>query len=511
MQLGVRLPLNAHAGVTARALLDRMVRNERRVRWMLFLLAFCVRLIAVLYLRTYQIPPQLSEHEAIAARLVQGEGYSLRPLHGIGYLQPTSWMAPLYPYLLALTYALLGIHTSISFLAMQLLQALASALTCVLLVAVGTRVLNRRVGLVAALILCVYPALLYAVATIRPITFIILLLTTEILLFLQIAASVKDGVRRPLHESTAQGPVLEPSIDQLRRIQAKADRSDSASRRRKRTRVACGLVVGVLALLEPVTLVFAPFAALWLLFQTGGSFGQKLRSVVAIAAIALVVISPWTVRNYLVHGRLVFIKSSLGYQLWVGNNPRASGTARILADEAQQRKQIEERRDLSWPGLLQLLWLQKKESTGVLHTMPPELQAQLGEMPEIESDALLVRMGVDYVLGHPGRFRELTLQRIAYFWWLDPTNPLASSLVYVLPWAFLLLFAVVGILTSLHQWRGVLPLYLVLISMSLPYTLTVVESRFRMPLEPNVMVFTAQGLVWLGSRLIKRRSLHGAQ
>ena len=462
--------------------------------------------MAVYYLGTYEAPAQLSEHEAIAARLIQGEGYSLRPFHGVGYLQPTSWMAPAYPFLLAGVYALLGVHAPSSFLAMQALQGLASAFTCLLLYRLGTRVLGRSVGLLAGFALAFYPPLVYAVTTIRPLTFIILLLTAVVELFYRVGAEIDAGMRRAVPEGADWGPVLEPTIERLRRVQSKPKGSYRESRQRRGVQVTCGLVVGLLALLEPVTLGFTPFAAGWLLFRRGSPLGLKLRTIIVVAAMALLVISPWAVRNYLVHRRFVLIKSSLGYQLWVGNNPNASGTARAIPDDVQKREEARERQGLDWRALQQLLRVQKQESTAVFHTMSPEMKARLEEVPEAEADSFLMQVAVQYIREQPDRFLVLSLRRAVYFWWLEPTNPLASTLVYVLPWAVILPFGILGVITSLKRWRCVSLLLLLLFSISLPYLLTVVESRFRMPLEPYVILFAAQGLVWLRGRVTVLRT-----
>ena len=48
-----------------------------------------------------------------------------------------------------------------------------------------------------------------------------------------------------------------------------------------------------------------------------------------MAGVALLVIAPWTVRNWLVHGEPVFIKSTFGYAFWQGNSPGSWGTDKV--------------------------------------------------------------------------------------------------------------------------------------------------------------------------------------
>lgn len=437
----------------------RVSGREKRHLWALLAFALAVRLAAILYLRSYSMPMQPSEHDGIAAYLLQGEGFSYRPVHGISYLQPTSWMAPLYPFLLAGVYLLLGIQTAVSYLSIELLQAVSSALGCVFVYWIGRKLWGHKVGIVAGLILALYPPLIYSVTRIRPITLIVDLLALEVLLVLRLSERPRVGVA-----------------------------------------VAGGIVIGSLALLEPVMLVFAPFACLWLLINAGENVSRILSLVCVMAVVALLLVLPWTIRNFIVHDRFVFIQSSLGYQLWVGNNPHATGTSRLLPESGETGLFWPEQGIASWPDLQQLLWKQKKAAPAVFSTMPADVRARLRSMSEVEGDALLLGLATEWIREHPARFLALSLQRLKYFWWLDPTNPLATMVVYALPWFALLPVALIGLVLSWRERRRLSLLYFLLISVTVPYLFTVVEPRYRMPLEPYIILFAAYAACRLSMR-----------
>ena len=171
----------------------RAVLREKGYIWALLLGALAVRLIVVFYLRSFDTPMQLSEHEGIAAHLVRGEGFIYRPVHGISYLQPTSWMAPLFPCFLAGVYLFLGLHTPASYLFIQLVQALSSAFGCLFIYGIGRKLWNHKVGIVAGFMLALYPPLVYSVTRIRPVVLIIDLLALEVLLVLELAE--KQGLK----------------------------------------------------------------------------------------------------------------------------------------------------------------------------------------------------------------------------------------------------------------------------------------------------------------------------
>ncbi len=375
----------------------RAVLREKGYIWALLLGALAVRLIVVFYLRSFDTPMQLSEHEGIAAHLVRGEGFIYRPVHGISYLQPTSWMAPLFPCFLAGVYLFLGLHTPASYLFIQLVQALSSAFGCLFIYGIGRKLWNHKVGIVAGFMLALYPPLVYSVTRIRPVVLIIDLLALEVLLVLELAEKQRTGIA-----------------------------------------VAAGITIGLLALLEPVMLIFAPFACLWLWINAGDNRGPIVRLVCIMAIVALLLVVPWTVRNFVVHGRLVLVKLSLGYQLWAGNNPHATGTSRLIPEAGQTGLFWPEQGITGWRDVQRLLWKQKTVVPTVLSTMPEDVRERLRSMSEVEGDALLLRLAAEWIREHPARFLALSLQRLRYYWWLDPTNPLTTRVVYALPWFVLL-------------------------------------------------------------------------
>ncbi len=98
-----------------------------------------------------------------------------------------------------------------------------------------------------------------------------------------------------------------------------------------------GLVLGLLALTRSAALPLLPLGVLWLLgllslhFWRAGNHVKlqqlRLRMVPALLVVlgALLVVLPWTARNYATYGALIIIDTTGAENLWLDNNPHPGG------------------------------------------------------------------------------------------------------------------------------------------------------------------------------------------
>src|SRR5437867_10403519 len=82
--------------------------------------AVAVRLAAVLAVGSYRLEHVTYEHGEIARNLVEGRGFTVCWMGAEG---PTSQQAPVYPFLLAGFYWLLGVSSPSALLALEVFQA----------------------------------------------------------------------------------------------------------------------------------------------------------------------------------------------------------------------------------------------------------------------------------------------------------------------------------------------------------------------------------------------------
>ncbi len=166
---------------------------------------------------------------------------------------------------------------------LRLIQALIGALAIIPAYGMATTLFgNRRVGLVAALLVAINYTLAAATTELLTET----LFMAGLLLFFWL---ILAGGAAPAGHSAA-----------------------------RRTLVA-GLSLGALALLRSVALPLLPLGALWLLMRRPPT--SRWMPAIMLILGATLVIAPWTIRNYATYGALILIDTTGAENLWLDNDP----------------------------------------------------------------------------------------------------------------------------------------------------------------------------------------------
>jgi len=426
--------------------------------------ALGLRVAAVLVLRGDHAAPISYEHGRIAENLLAGKGFTIRFLGSEG---PTSQQAPFYPFLLAAAYECFGVETPAAVLAVQLLQCAAGAALVLAVVWLCWSLLpdHPAVGWIAGVGAAVYPTHVYAVTHLQVALWAALLLTV----LLAVAVSRRWAGRW-------SGAAL------------------------------CGCLSGLLLLVEPILVLALPICALafWLR-EPAPRWTARFRpapigQVLMMAGIAALVISPWIARNWKVHGRFVFIKSTFGYAFWQGNNPASWGTDKIPKPSAER---LRHEHDGTLAGIDGALWEARHETVYIDDVLlKPDGYREFAGLSEPERSDLLGRRAWQFVREHPDQYARLCLRRLRYFLLFDETNPKAANRLYRLATVTWLVLAFVGFLVSCGQWRRFWPTYAVFAVVTLFHALVIVSVRFRIPLEPLTFPWAAAAV---GPLLSRRR------
>jgi hypothetical protein len=212
-------------------------------------------------------------------------------------------------------------------------------------------------------------------------------------------------------------------------------------------------------------LFFLAIAAVWLVAR------RQLRAAAALAAGALLVVLPWTVRNYAEHGRVILIASEGGITFWTGNHPLSPGEGDMAANPAIKLANYAFR--AAHPGLT-----------------------------EEQLEPLYYRDALRTIAGRPGWWLGLLARKVFYTVVpIGPSYTLHSGkyiAAVVLPYLLVLPFGVLGLwrLRTTAAW----PRTLVMLAGSAVLVSLVFfpQERFRIPaIDPALIVAAA---AWLSAR-----------
>lgn len=381
--------------------------------------------------------PFMFESGNIAASIAKGNGFSSPFRVDTG---PTAWMAPVYPLLLAGIFRIFGTYTFNAYVAAAGLNILFSTLTCIPIFFAGKRVAGLGVGAGAAWLWAVFPNAIQIPAE-----------------------SMWDACLAALLAATILWATLA-----------------LAESHRLRDWCAYGLLWGIALMTNPTLASLLPFLLAWMAWR---AYKQqkpaRARTILAgpllAIAIAALCCVPWTIRNYKVFHQFVPLRSILGLQLSMGNNADAKdfwlGEGHPIHDAAERDKYIE--------------------------------MGEMAYMQEKQHEA------VDYITSHPRRELHLIRVRFVSFWAGGATHPVRDFLlVHSLYFRGVLLFnifAAIGALAGIVAlvWKRnpyAFPLAVFPIIFPWAYYLTLSLPRYRLPIDPAVMLLTAFAVASLSRR-----------
>ena len=220
-----------------------------------------------------------------------------------------------------------------------------------------------------------------------------------------------------------------------------------------------------------------------------------VRLLAAIAIVALAGVAPWLVRNALIHGEFVAIKSTFGYAFWQGNCALSQGTDKVVRSSVDRILDQQES-GLDWKGLNRTLWAARHEAGYIDDiALTKEDYRLLGTLSEPERSRVLFRRALSELRGEPSRYGWLCLRRLQYFLLFDETNPKSRLLAYRLPHLALTVFGGLGLIAAGSRLRRrLIPTIVTAAAIVIFHSLTIVSARFHIPLEPILAVWGAAGL-----------------
>ena len=229
--------------------------------------------------------------------------------------------------------------------------------------------------------------------------------------------------------------------------------------------IFAGIFWGLALLQKPVAIFIAPVFPIVLFFSKKFNFSRILLIYTLIGLVACVVISPWILHNYKKYNKLYFITTEGAYSLISGNNPYYT---------SEDRKKSE---------------------------LPAELDGKFENLTEDEKVDKYTKESINFILTQPLVFLKNYSLRFINFWRFYPDtisknkftskrNTIISAIFYL----FLLPFSFFGMILGLKEWRKNLIFYGFIFSFAFGYSLFITTIRYRLPIEPYLIIFAAVGI-----------------
>ena len=404
-----RLPLGKTAAVLGTALAMRL-------------------LVIVTVLRHY--PPQWLftrgiEMGLLAESLLAGNGLS-SPFGGS--TGPTAFIAPIYPMLVALVFRMFGEFTVVSAVVVMLVQTALNLMTIWMMMRVAWRVFSQASAMVAGLIWAGSLPLIWMPTIFWETSLSCCLLMGLIALVLRYS---EIKIMRPIHW------------------------------------MRLGAYCGFTSLVNPALVLALASVVVWLWLQRRKTAARwPLLTVVTF----VVVFAPWPIRNARVFHAFIPLRTTVGFELWMGNRPDADG----MLDET---------------------------------LFPMYNKAELADYMargEVAYSANKATLAKNFMRAQPGTFVRMTGLRFLRFW--TGTGSRGGSKVFMMHAVLTTGLGIAGLWLLARSKRYALATLftLPLVVFPLPYMITHAEFRYRLVIDPVLAMLAGYAVTELCGFLMLR-------
>ena len=382
--------------------------SELRVASVLTLALMLRLLVVMAWVKRFGAPYLFTrglEMGWLAKSLLEGKGLSSPFGVPTG---PTAFIAPVYPILVAGIFKVFGVDSVASAYVVLGLQILANLVTIWLLMHLGRKISGERVALVAGLFWAVSPPLLYLPTIFWETSFSICVL----LGLMAMALWVRE-------RSSLQRWIV------------------------------FGIYGGFISLLNPALLLTLIAVACGTAVVCWQQENFRLRHVLSALLMFVLVFSAWPIRNARVFHAFIPLRTTVGFELWMGNRPGSTG----FLDES----------------------LFPAYNKGEL-----EAYKSQGEVAYTHGKSVLSK---NYIAANPATFARLSARRFIRFWFGSGTQ--GGSPFFIAHAVLTTVLGLCGLWRLFRNRRRSLGLLLAtpLIFFPIPYYMTHAEFRYRIVID----------------------------
>lgn len=386
--------------------------------WTVSIIAVLVRVAVAVVLKTYAFSSVRDhwqfgyEWARIAKWLVETSVFTLD-----GSV-PTSDTDPLYVFVIAGFFYVFGSYTTTAAIVLIVFQSLLCGLGAWAIFVLAEKCYGPIEARISSLLFAFYPAsIFFAVGRIGPSSLetLLLCLIFTSLLVLQETRQLRFGVLG-------------------------------------------GILLGLMILTSSKILSLVIVIPIWFFLMNKRQAKRSILTSMIVLGAAFLVVLPWSVRNSRVLEGASLSKANLGYHLWVGNNPKATGY--YYTTDIPDR-----------------------------------------ELSSAERRSPYFQMAISWMAHHPKEFVLLTFKRMQYFWHAIPRENIRAK-DSVQTWIFMAVcgLSLVGLLRP-EKTPGVWLLLLYVLFFPIVFYVThVTFYRHRFHIEPFMLIFAAAGMRYLWVR-----------
>ena len=353
----------------------------------------------------------------IARNLLNGEGFTFEALTKN---VPSAFMPPGLPYIYYLVFYLIG-DSSAGYFFILFLNSILASLTVILLYRLTCIYFNRTIAIISALFTAISPVYIYSATSFNSIVIYQFLLILSLLLFSKIYGKVY----------TISGDANRVSMKYI---------------------ILLGFVSGIFLYFRAEALVFILFITFYLLKN------KFVTLSVVYFFICVILISPWTIRNYITFGKIIPVSTSFGYNFYTGHGDEASTELYI-----QKLSLIEEDKDF-----------------------------------EIMKSNVALETAFEYIKNNPVNEITESGRKVFSLWVIDLYRDTSRNPVYLLTWLPVLLFFILGtfkIYQNKTKYKMLNPVYYYLVFSTLLVIVFFNIPRYQVQMSIIVVPIAVFGLL----------------
>jgi hypothetical protein len=221
--------------------------------------------------------------------------------------------------------------------------------------------------------------------------------------------------------------------------------------------VAATMTKATLTILPPLLLT----ATAWF---AGANWRRLIVILLAASCLYGAFMSPWWMRNAELFHAFVPFATNGAQNLYLGNNPHNRDAG------------------IDWKS-----------------DADPAVVAKISALPgELERQHAFAKAALDYITENPTLFLRTAAKKFVRFWNIVPNasefRTGLYSIISAASFGPILVLALIGAARRWRQWRLLAPLYLIIAYFTFVYVVTIASIRYRLPLEPLLIILAAEPL-----------------